>query len=128
VAELFEVDASELTTLEHWLNASGDRLSEPVSALTKKAGDEHANAWRANARRTSGSHGKLYPRTIRNHFTDGPGFAESETGSSSPAARGYEFGSRNQQPHLDGTKAFDKASADFIRAGEQAIAAALESL
>lgn len=124
----FEVDASELTTLAHWLNASGDRLSRPVADATRKTGDEHATAWRANARRTSGSHGRRYPPTIRNHFSDGTGWAESETGSSSPASRGYEYGSRNQPPHLDGTKAFDKATEDFVRAGEAAIAAAVASL
>lgn len=124
----WQVDASEVVTLAHWLNTIGPDLEKPVQELTKKTGDEHANAWRANARRTSGSHGRRYPGTIRNQYTSGSGWAESETGSSSPAARGYEFGSRNQPPHLDGTKAFDKAEADFIKGGEAAVAAALGSL
>jgi hypothetical protein len=124
----WEVDASELTTLAYWLNASGDRLSRPVAEVTRKTGDQHANAWRASARRTSGSHGRRYPPTIRNRFTSGTGWAESETGSSSAATRGYEYGSRNQPPHLDGTKAFDKAAEDFVKAGEAAVAAVVASL
>lgn len=123
-----EVDASEVVTLAHWMNTLGPDLGKPVSELTKRIGDEHAAAWRANARRTSGSHGRRYPGTIRNRFSSGATWAESESGSTNPASRGYEFGSRNQPPHLDGTKAFDKAEKDFIAAGEAAVIAALGSL
>lgn len=61
----------------------------------------------ANARRTAGSHGKHYP----NAFTfEMRGLLSAEYGPDAARPQGgmsFEFGSRNQPPHLDLAKSAD---------------------
>ena len=62
---------------------------------------------RDNAKRTAGKHGKLYPRAFSAEMTTpltgeyGPDSAMPQGGMS------FEFGSRNQKPHLDLAKSAD---------------------
>ena len=67
-------------------------------------------AWRANARATSGAHGKHYPDSITSEVRATATGLVLEIGpdSSRPQGamgRGFEFGSMNQPPHLDGARA-----------------------
>lgn len=68
------------------------------------------NAWQKNARATSGEHGKHYPSSITydTRLLTRSAIGEIGPDSSRPQGgmgRGFEFGSRNQPPHLDGAKA-----------------------
>lgn len=62
---------------------------------------------RANARRNSGTHGKHYPRSIT---AERKALAQWEYGPDAAMPQGgmsFEFGSRNQPPHLDLAKSAD---------------------
>lgn len=70
---------------------------------------------RANARRTSGAHGKHYPNAITSEMTAatvgefGPDSGKPQGGMS------FENGSRNQRPHRDLARAADALAPDFHR-------------
>jgi hypothetical protein len=79
-----------------------------------EAGDAVAREWQANARETSGAHGKHYPSTITSELVFDLGGISVDIGPESARrqggmGRGFEFGSRNQPPHLDGLRALDGA-------------------
>lgn len=91
-----------------------DLDNEPVSATKRlqRAVRDGAGAltqiWKQNARDTAGSHGKRYPRAISYDTYDGDLMAE--IGPVSRMRQGgmsFEYGSRNQPPHLDGNRAAD---------------------
>lgn len=71
---------------------------------------------RSSARRTAGKHGKHYPNAITSEMTGaivgeyGPDIARPQGGMS------FEFGSRNQPPHLDLARSADVAGEAFDRA------------
>lgn len=67
--------------------------------------------WRRGARRSAGSHGKYYPRSITHdlHRADGAIWADIGPDSSMPQGgmgRGFEYGSVHTAPHPDGAVAF----------------------
>lgn len=81
-----------------------------------------ADLAKANAKRTAGSHGKHYPRSITSEMHSGLGlFGNTISGEYGPdAARpqggmSFEFGSRNQPPHLDLAKSADIVGPSFGR-------------
>jgi hypothetical protein len=80
--------------------------------VAREAAGRLQRDWRENAKDTAGSHGKLYPRTIG---FDGPtqrgtGRYVATVGPDASLPQGgmsFEFGSINQDPHLDGNRAAD---------------------
>lgn len=69
--------------------------------------------WRSNAEATSGSHGKHYPKSITSQMHMGM-VVRGEVGPESGMKQGgmgpgFEFGSQNQPPHLDGARALPAA-------------------
>ncbi len=76
---------------------------------------------RDNARRTSGAHGKHYPKAftweMRNGLFGGASFV-AEYGPDVARPQGgmsFEFGSRNQPPHLDLAKSADLIGPAFAQ-------------
>ena len=70
---------------------------------------------RANAERTSGNHGKLYPRAFSFEMT---GATSGEYGPDAGKPQGgmsFEGGSRNQPPHNDVAKSHDVIAPKFDR-------------
>jgi hypothetical protein len=107
------VDASEIFTLALDLTQTPAKMVRPLGDVFKQAGDAAARQWASNARATSGAHGKWYPDSIdaESKFTLG-GNIEVEVGPNAAKkqggmGRGFEFGSVNQPPHLDGVRAFE---------------------
>lgn len=104
------IDASELVALSRDLGKIGARSTAAMYGVFKEAGERLEDQWRANARETSGEHGKHYPDSIdttmrvsTNIVVEvGPNPAKPQGGMS------FEYGSVNQPPHLDGQKAADK--------------------
>lgn len=81
-----------------------------------------ANLARANARVTARKHGKHYPRSITFEMTSGLGlFGNTISGEYGPdinrpqGGMSFEFGSRNQKPHLDLARSADVVGPAFIR-------------
>lgn len=70
---------------------------------------------KANAKRTAGSHGKHYPNAMSAEaitpltWEYGPDAAKPQGGMS------FEFGSRNQPPHLDLNRSADVVGPKFAR-------------
>lgn len=103
----FRVDDSELDELERDLRraqtkaqpAVNDNLGAPARLLRR--------LWRHNATRTAGAHGKHYPRSITaEEVTRGRWHVGPEVGRlQGSMGRGFEYGSVNQPPHLDGARA-----------------------
>ena len=101
--------ASEIRKLAADLSAAGPKMVKPMRSVFKEIGDETAKRWRANAEATSGEHGKHYPKSIDADLTFSLNLSvEIGPNSAKPQGRmgrGFEFGSVNQPPHLDGLKA-----------------------
>lgn len=75
-------------------------------------GEAFAEEWRKNARETSGEHGKWYPASIDSDVTFSVRGVTVEAGPNKSKRQGgmgpgFEFGSQNQPPHLDGLRALD---------------------
>lgn len=101
------VDTSDVLRLEAALADAAVRAHEESPEVVKSQAAKLRNEWRNNARRTAKQHGKHYPNSITMEAGDG---AEWEVGPDSAMqqggmGRGFEFGSVNQPPHLDGMKA-----------------------
>lgn len=77
---------------------------------------------KTNARRTSRKHGKHYPKAITSEMHSGLGlFGNSISGEYGPDASrqqggmSFEYGSRNQKPHLDLARSADIVGPSFAR-------------
>jgi hypothetical protein len=104
--------------------ASG-KVASALYTVYKESGDAFADDWRGNAVETSGEHGKHYPASITSETRVALGI-HVETGPDSSMkqgsmGRGFEFGSRNQPPHLDGARALPIAEVRLLRGADAAI-------
>ena len=76
--------------------------------VIEDAGRDVRDEWRSNATETAGEHGKHYPRSIQSRMS---GVLEATVEPDESMRQGgmsFEFGSRNQPPHLDGQRAIDR--------------------
>lgn len=114
-----KIDASDLTALSRDLGALGARATSAVFGVYRKAGNELRDTWQANARETSGTHGKHYPNSITMDMLIGRDIV-AEVGPDTRLPQGsmgpgFEFGSVNQPPHLDGQRAVDEVGPNLSR-------------
>ena len=105
-------DASEFHALAEGLAKVGPKTIPPLRAAMGQAGKVAAQAWKANAAATSGVHGKHYPNSIDSELAFTITSVSVDVGPNAAypqgsMGRGFEFGSRNQPPHLDGVKALE---------------------
>jgi hypothetical protein len=108
----FRGDASEVYKLAADLSQVGARSVPALRGVMGELGDAFAREWADNARETAGEHGKHYPDSIGSELAFsvtgidvnvGPDKSKPQGGM----GPGFEFGSRNQPPHLDGLRALD---------------------
>jgi hypothetical protein len=103
----------------------------PQTRLVVEASTERLlDGWRANARATSGKHGKRYPSSITSEGIPSFGAITTEVGPENSRrqggmGRGFELGSVNQPPHLDGKRAADAEGPKLEAALEALIAGIL---
>lgn len=144
-----EFDDRELKALALDL---GDGISKDVrdrvKDVMKQGASDLKKKWQANAKESAGAHGHLYPYSIdfdqvtgarsaggqfsRDlEFEVGPNEEKRVNGRGSgvggfvgKAGAGYEFGSANQPPHLDGQRAAD----DIVPLLERRIGIAAEDV
>ena len=126
---IFRGDASEVYALAADLAAIPAKAVPALRTGMKAGGDVFAKAWQANAAATSGVHGKHYPKSISAELAFDLGGVSVDVGpdSSIPQGgmgKGFEFGSQNQPPHLDGVKAMDAVAPEV----EQIIGEAVEGV
>lgn len=103
-------DATDFYRLANDLSGITRRTAPALVGVMDEAGKSLRDEWRSNAAATAGSHGKHYPNSITHEILPGLGGIGVEAGPDTSRlqgamGRGFEFGSRNQPPHLDGTKA-----------------------
>lgn len=101
-------------------------------AETEAVGEELRSDWVSNATATAGEHGKHYPSSITAELQFGINTITVEVGPDSSKRQGgmgpgFEYGSVNQPPHLDGNKAADGHEAEFATRVADAVAAAVAS-
>jgi hypothetical protein len=117
--------ADEIFTLAKELGRAPAKLAAALYDAYKAEGEQFAKEWAANARETSGTHGKYYPDSIDSETKLALGI-EVETGPNSSKkqggmGRGFEFGGQNQPPHLDGARALPAAEQRLERAADLAV-------
>jgi hypothetical protein len=122
------VSASEIFDLARDFGKAPAKVASGLFDAYRGAGEGFRDDWRHNATATAGEHGKHYPNAITTEMKFA-GFAiEVETGPERGMKQGgmsFEFGSRNQPPHLDGLRAMPLAAARLDRLADAAIALAL---
>lgn len=97
--------------------------------VVNQAAQRIVREWKQNARETARAHGKHYPNSIGNDGASWTGGAWVDSvGPDAAMPQGgmnFEYGSRNQDPHLDGNRAADGAEGPFAEAaarlGERAL-------
>lgn len=105
-------DASQVYKLAGDLTQIGARSVPVLRGVMGQAGEAFAQEWRGNAVATSGEHGKYYPDSIDSELVFDIGGVSVDVGPNSGKkqggmGKGFEFGSENQPPHLDGVRALD---------------------
>ena len=105
-------DASEVYRLAARFDRTPAKAVPALRTSMAAVGEAFAKEWADNARETSGEHGKHYPDSIDSELVfcvtsvaveAGPNTSKKQGGM----GRGFEFGSMNQPPHLDGLRALD---------------------
>ncbi len=105
-------DASEVYRLAGDLNQIGFKTVPALRVSMTAVGEAFATEWANNARETSGEHGKHYPDSIDSGLVFSVTSVTVEAGPNASKKQGgmgmgFEFGSVNQPPHLDGLRALD---------------------
>lgn len=105
-------EASEVYRMSGDLTQIGFRTVPVLRGAMEAVGEAFAAEWRANARETSGEHGKHYPDSIDSDLVFSVTSVTVEAGPNRSKKQGgmgpgFEFGSVNQPPHLDGLRALD---------------------
>lgn len=103
-----EFDTSEVRRLIVDLDTQPAKSTKRFQKVVRDAAGGLELLWKQNARDTAGEHGKHYPRAISYDTFDGGLMAEVGPVSRLPqGGMNFEYGSRNQPPHLDGNRAAD---------------------
>lgn len=109
---LFRGDASEIYALAADLSQVGGKAVPALRSAMGEGGRLFADTWRSNAESTAGAHGVHYPKSVDSELVFNLGGVSVDVGPNSAKrqgsmGKGFEFGSKNQPPHLDGLRAMD---------------------
>ncbi len=122
-----EIDASELVKAIRELEEIPKAVILNAHITVESWAEKLRNRWRANARSTAGTHGVHYPKAITAASASaGVGDVAWEVGPESALPQGgmgmgFEYGSVNQPPHLDGQRAQVVIEPLFVKAVEEMI-------
>lgn len=119
-------DASEFRKLALDLGAASAASLPAIRPAFQAAAETVKRAWQDNARATSGAHGRHYPNSITYDTRVLATSVIAEIGPDSSRLQGgmgpgFEFGSQNQPPHLDGLRAIDSTGAFVEQALDVAV-------
>lgn len=106
---MIRFDTDELVALSADLGRTGIRTTGVMTKVFATGADDLVKSWAANARQSSGAHGKHYPDSIDSERLFGTDIAfEVGPNPSKPQGKmAFETGSVNQPPHPDGQRAAD---------------------
>lgn len=127
---MFFIDDHELRALAVNFGKVSAETTTVLVGVFKEGGNDLRDEWKANARATSGQHGKHYPDSILAKMRLSADI-EVEVGPDPSLPQGgmsFEYGSVNQPPHLDGQRAADTIVPRFERRVETTMAALLGGL
>lgn len=118
--------ADEIYGLARDFGEASMKVAGALYDVYDQQGEAFANDWRSNAEESSGDHGRLYPPTIDHEMRISLGIAvevgpNPALGRAALAGRGYELGSENQPPHLDGTRELGTVERRLERAADATI-------
>jgi hypothetical protein len=117
--------ADEVFALAHDFEKASAEVARALYDTFKEEGETTAKDWADIARGTAGEHGKWYPDSITSETRVSLGIAVEmgpESGRKQGGmGEGFEFGSRNQPPHLDGLKATTAAEPRLEKAADATI-------
>lgn len=104
------------------------RVRPDMRAVVRDGVRVGADLAKANAKRTAGTHGKHYPKSITSEMNSGLGlFGNTISGEYGPDASrpqggmSFEFGSRNQPAHLDLARSADIVGPSFERSVDEQV-------
>lgn len=114
------LDASDLDALIAVFDGAEREAANRTYPLVKEHAEALRDQWRENARASSGRHGKHYPKSITTEQVPAADVAEWTVGPESARPQGgmgpgFEYGSRNQPPHLDGWQASVGQEPKFLK-------------
>lgn len=109
------VGASEFFDLAADIEKEAVDVAPVLRTVIQVGMAEMKDAWKQAARESSGVHGKWYPESItyetRILATEIYGEVGPDSGKlQGSMGRGFEYGSRNQPPHLDGLRTIETAA------------------
>lgn len=122
--------ADEFFDLARDFGKAPSKVASGLFDAYRGAGEAFRDDWQHNARATSGEHGRHYPDSITTEMRFAGFSIETETGPETGRkqgrmGRGFEFGSENQPPHLDGLQAMPLAEKRLDRSADAAVGLAL---
>lgn len=127
---MFSINHTGLTELAQDLAVAGSGIAAEMEPEVRQQGRLLREAARANARKSAGRHGRLYPSSITDEvrMADGGIFAEVGPDSDKPqGGMSFEYGSAHQPPHNDLGAAADVFEPLFIAAVEKKVDQLLRS-
>ena len=118
--------ADEVFGLARDFDRASGKVASALYDTFKAQGEAFADDWADNARATSGAHGVHYPDSITSEPKLALGGIEVEAGPETGRPQGgmgpgFEFGSVNQPPHLDGLTAMGPAETRLEKAADSTI-------
>lgn len=124
-------DASQVIAWSRDLGRVPAKVARGLRPAMTAVGEAFATAWAANAAATSGEHGKHYPGAIDSQIIPGITSVTVEVGPNTAKKQGgmgegFELGSVNQPPHLDGYRALPGATQSAAKAVDQVVQAAFD--
>jgi len=115
---------NEYDALATDLNLASVGMEVAMTQVFRAQGELFAADWRRNAAATSGKHGRHYPYSIESKLAIGRRGVAVATGPNPSKPQGgmsFEYGSKNQPPHLDGLRALPEAQARLIIAANATV-------
>jgi len=117
--------ADEVFGLARDFGRASAAVTSAVFDVFRDEGKKFTEQWRANAKATARKHGKHYPNSITDEMRIGTNIVfEAGPESGRPQGGmgpGFEFGSQNQPPHLDGARAMTGATQAIMDGADKAI-------
>lgn len=117
-----DLDASELLSLVEYFDGAEKGVAEKTYPVVEQHAKELRDQWQENARQTAGRHGRHYPSAITAEQLPLATEIAWEVGPERRRKQGnmsFEYGSRNQAPHLDGANAAIEQEPRFLAAVDE---------
>lgn len=119
--------------LQRALEEAPQELADGLFRAVDDSAAKLQRDWRSNARKTARRHGKHYPSSITHDLQLEDGAISADIGPDRAMLQGemgpgFEYGSVNQPPHMDGAIAFARNVQNFGDMVDDAIRAVVDKV